>query len=287
MASVPPLPYKLTPYPVVANIEFAEGPIFDDRGYLYFVNYMERGTLGRMSPDGTVEVWVHTGGVANGLKYDGRGNIVAADNGGKRVTRFDTRTRAMEVLTDGYDGRPYGGPNDVCLDLQGNVYFSDPGRSSVENPVGAIYRIDMDADNRPAGVKRLEDNQVFPNGLAVHPDGKRFYFSNSWLNQIVGYDLASDGTISNRHIAVQFPNDTVDGIMFDEHDRLWVARWANSTVDMVDVDGGGILASYPAGGTNVTNLCWWEESLYVTVSGSHSIHRFDVGVRSARIVPGE
>ena len=74
----------------------------------------------------------------------------------------------------------------------------------------------------------------------MHPDGKRFYFANSWLNQIVGYDLASDGNLSNRHVAVQLPNDTVDGIMFDEYDRLWVARWANGTVDVVNVDKGEV-----------------------------------------------
>ncbi|MBM3958017.1 MAG: hypothetical protein FJ313_08205, partial [Gemmatimonadetes bacterium] len=102
-----PLPEKLTPYPVVANIAFAEGPAFDDAGNLYFVNYLETGTLGRMAPDGSVEVWVHTGGQANGLKYDGRGHMVAADHAALRVTRFHTRTRKMEVLADGCEGRPF------------------------------------------------------------------------------------------------------------------------------------------------------------------------------------
>ena len=41
------LPETITPYPVVANIDFAEGPIFDDAGNLYFVNYLESGTLGQ------------------------------------------------------------------------------------------------------------------------------------------------------------------------------------------------------------------------------------------------
>ena len=50
----PPLPEKITPYPVVANIDFAEGPIFDSHGNLYFVNYLRNGTLGKMTPDGTV-----------------------------------------------------------------------------------------------------------------------------------------------------------------------------------------------------------------------------------------
>ena len=62
-------------HPVVANITFPEGPAFDDRGNLYFVNYLVDGAIGRMTLDGTVSAWVHTGGSAGGLKYDGRGHI--------------------------------------------------------------------------------------------------------------------------------------------------------------------------------------------------------------------
>ena len=167
-SAAPELPDRLTPYPVVANIDFAEGPIFDDAGYLYFVNYLESGTLGRMAPDGTVEVWVHTGGRVNGLKFDGNGHIVGADYGGRRVTRFDLRTRKMEVLTDEFEGLAYNGPNDVCLDAAGNVYFTDPGDDSVPAP-GAVYRIDMGPDNRPARVRRLDGDLRYPNGLAYSP----------------------------------------------------------------------------------------------------------------------
>ena len=58
----PPLPDVLEPYPVVGDIAFAEGPVFDKQGNLYFVNYLTLGTLGRRTPDGTVSVWVNTGG---------------------------------------------------------------------------------------------------------------------------------------------------------------------------------------------------------------------------------
>ena len=278
-------PEQVVPYPVVANIAFAEGPIFDKNGYLYFVNYLREGTLGRMAPDGTVEVWVRTGGRANGLKCDGQGNIVAADMDGRRVTRFHPLTRQMQVLTDSFEGEPYLPTNDVCLDLQGNVYFSAPGDGSPDEPVGAVYRIDMDSENQPAGVKRLDDGIYYPNGLAVHPDQRRFFLAETGMNRILGYDLGPDGTALNRRIVHQFPNDTVDGMMFDEHGRLWIARWINGTVDVLDVDTGDLLISYDAGGSGVTNLCWWEESIYVTVAGRHSIHRMDVGVRGARVIP--
>lgn len=280
----PPLPASLVPYPVVSNIAFAEGPIFDDRGDLYFVNYLELGTLGRFSSDGTVEVWAHTGGQVNGLKYDGRGHIVAADHMGDRITRFDLRTRAMEVLTDGYEGTSYVGPNDIALDLKGNIYFSDSGKD--ENLAnGGVYRINVDSDNRPTGVDQLGLNMPFPNGLAVHPDQKRLFVGTSGTNSIHSYDIAADGTLTNDRVVREFPNDTVDGMQFDEHGRLWVARWMNGSVDVVDPDSGDLLASYAMGGTGVTNVAWWGKSLYVTVSGRNSIERLDVGVGPADIVP--
>ncbi len=285
--NTPDLPKDVTPYPVVASITFAEGPIFDRQGYLYFVNYLRQGTLGRMAPDGTVEVWVNTGGIANGLKCDGQGNIVAADFDRKRITRFDPLTRRMSVLTDNFEGEPYLAPNDVCLDLNGNVYFSAPGVDLGDDPLGSIYRIDMDNRNQPSGVRQLDDELAYPNGLAVHPDQRRLFLAESDTNRLLGYDINGDGTLTNKRTVRQFPNDTLDGMMFDEHGRLWIARWTNGTVDVVDVDSGDLLASYPAGGDQVTNLCWWEESIYVTVAGRNSIHRLDVGVRGAQIIPPE
>ncbi len=283
-SNAPPLPDTLTPYPVIANIDFAEGPIFDDAGNLYFVNYLESGTLGRMAPDGTVEVWVHTGGRVNGLKYDGDGHVVAADYGGKRVTRFDAMTRRMEILTDEFEGKPYLGVNDVCLDLAGNVYFTDPGPNE-QGSQGGVYRIAMDDRNRPAGVTRLDNLLPYPNGLAVHPGQDRLFVALSGLNSIAAYDLSPDGSISNRRTVHKFDGPTVDGMMFDEFGRLWVARWLHGAVAVLDVESGELLADYPMGGDRVTNLCWRGTSLYVTVAGRHSIERLDVGCRGAEIVP--
>jgi gluconolactonase len=284
-AEAPPLPDKVEPYPVVADIAFAEGPIFDRQGNLYFVNYHSLGTLGRRTPDGTVSVWVHTGGQANGLRVDGSGNIVVADYGGKRILRIHPITRRIEVLTGECEGKPYLGPNDVCLDLAGNIYFSDPTGSSKENPIGAVYRIRMSAENAVERVTCIAEELAFPNGLAVSPDHKRLYVAESGTNRLLCWDLQPGGGLTAKRTVVQFPTDTLDGIMFDEHGRLWVARWTNGTVDVVDVEKGALVKSYPAGGGQVTNLCWWGTDLYVTVAGQRSIHRMEVGVRGADIIP--
>jgi len=284
-AAAPPLPEKVEPYPVVGDIAFAEGPIFDQAGNLYFVNYHVLGTLGRRTPDGTVSVWVHTGGQANGLKVDARGNIVAADYGGKRITRFHPVTRQMEVLTSSCDGQAYRGPNDVCFDRAGNIYFTDPEGSGKSNPIGAVYRIAVSRDNAVERVTRIAEGLAYPNGLAVSPDQQRLYVAESDTNRLLCWDLKPDGSLANQRTIIEFPTSTLDGIMFDECGRLWIARWTSKTADVVDVEKGKLLKSYPAGGDQVTNLCWWGTSLYVTVAGQHSIHRLDVGVRSADIIP--
>lgn len=281
----PPLPDSAEPHPVVADIAFAEGPIFDRAGNLYFVNYHALGTIGRRTPDGTVSVWVQTGGQANGLKVDAAGNIIAADYGGKRILRIHPHTREIEVLTDDCEGEPYRGPNDVCLDAAGNIYFSDPPGSSAENPIGAVYRIEVGEEGAVKHVARAADGLAFPNGLAVSADQRRLYLAESGTNRLLCYDIQSDGTLSHQRTVIEFPNPTLDGMMFDEAGRLWIARWTNGTVDVVDVETGELLKSYPAGGDQVTNLCWWEKSIYVTVAGQHSIHRMDVGVPGAEIIP--
>jgi gluconolactonase len=282
----PPLPDRVEPRPVVTDIAFAEGPIFDAAGNLYFVNYLELGTIGRRTPDGTVSVWVHTGGQANGLKVDRDGNIIAADYGGKRILRIHPVTREIEVLTDSYEGAPYLGPNDVCFDAAGSIYFSDPPGSSKENPIGAVYRIELADDRSVVRVVRVADTLAFPNGLAVSPDQKRLYLAESETYRLLCFDIQPDGTLTGRRTVIEFPNATLDGMMFDEAGRLWIARWTNGTVDVVDVEKGKLLKSYPAGGDQVSNLCWWDASIYVTVAGQRSIHRMDVGVRAAGTLPG-
>jgi len=278
-AQAPPLPEKIVPYPVVADIDFAEGPIFDAKGNLYFVNYIRNGTIGRKTPDGTVSVWCEIGGQANGLKVDAEGYIIAADYGGKRILRIHPDGKRIQVVAESFQGQPFLGPNDVCLDLKGNIYFSDPTGSSKENPIGSVYRIAPDG-----AVMRLDTGLAFPNGLAVSPDQRRLYVAESSTNRLLAYDLHEDGTVSNKRVAMQFDTDTLDGIMFDEYGRLWIARWTNKTVDVVSEDGN-LLASIPADGDMVTNLCFWEKSVYLTVAGRHSIHRLDVGVGGAKILP--
>jgi gluconolactonase len=269
---VPPFPERIVPFPVVANIEHAEGPTFDAQGNLYFVNYVRNGTVGRMTPNGTVSVWCETGGQANGLKVDSERYIIAADVAARRILRIDPSGKDIETLTNQCDGEPYLGPNDVCLDMAGNIYFSDPCDADPAAPIGSVFRID-----KSRNVCRLVTGLRYPNGLAVTPDQKQLLVAETMTNRILAFGFQPDGRLGSARTLFQFATSSVDGIMFDEYDRLWVARWLNGTVDVITLKGE-LVAEIPAGGNKVTNLCFWEKSAYVTVDAAHSIFRLDAGV---------
>ena len=271
----PPFPGQFAAYPVVADIDFAEGPAFDPKGNLYFVNYIRNGTIGRKTPDGTVSVWCETGGKANGLKVDRDGFVIAADEGGRRILRIHPDGKRITVLADNYRGERFLGPNDVTLDLAGNIYFSDPKGSTRDKPVGAVYRI-----GRDGRVARLLPNLAFPNGLAVSPDQRRLFVVEVWAGRLIAGDLLPGGNVGPVAEIYRFPAPGMDGIAFDEFGRLWATRYQHGTVEVLS-QKGELLKSIPAGGTRVTNLVFWNKDVYLTVAGSHSIHRIHVGVEGA------
>ena len=281
-----PLPENVEPRLLVRGISFAEGPTFDSKGNLFFVNYKGNGNIGRRTPAGDVDVWLKLpdpaprpgGKVLHafpfGLKADVQDRLIAADYGGRRLLRIST-DKKVETLADSYEGRPFNNPNDVCLDRAGNIYFTDP-QGPDKDSVGAIY-----CYTAAGKVARLHTGLKYPNGLAVAPDQKTLYVSETWTRSVVAFDLAKDGTLSKQRLVYQFSTPTVDGLAVDEHGRIWVARLDNKSVDVLS-PAGKVLASYAVGGDRVTNLAWREKSLYVTVAGKvGAIYRLDVNVRGA------
>ncbi|MCC6863027.1 MAG: SMP-30/gluconolactonase/LRE family protein, partial [Bryobacterales bacterium] len=177
---------------------------------------------------------------------------------------------------DRCQGEPFLGPNDVCLDLAGNIYFSDPTGSTREKWIGGLYRID-----RKGNVLRLASGLGFPNGLAVSPDQKRLFVVEEWAGRLTAYDLRGDAGVGPPREIYRFAAPGMDGIMFDEAGRIWATRYQHGTIEVITQDGE-LVRSIAAGGTRVTNLCFRDKHVYVTVAGSHSIHRIHVGVDGAR-----
>lgn len=284
---------SVQPQLYATGFEFAEGPALDKDGNLYVVNYRTIGKIGRIAADGTAAVFCDLNELApvegrivraNGLKIDKQGRLLASDSGTGRLLRIAADGKAVEVLADKWNEKPFDSINDVALDLHGNIYFSDPGSSSGQKPIGSIYRYNIDDGT----VDRLATGLAYPNGLAITPDQQRLCLSESGLFRVLIFDIKDDGTLENRRVLVDFQkpvgeNVTAgefvpDGMIFDRQGRLYVAMWTNGITNVIDPADGTIIRQYDAGGGQSTNCHFHGGYLYTTVAAKEAVFRLKLDV---------
>ena len=222
---------------VVTTVAFTEGPTADDAGNVYFTEIMNQRIL-RMAPGGVVTVFREPSNAANGLIIDTQGRLVACEGAamkgnavhGKshlaatavlkpRVTRTDLKTSQVEVLADGFEGKPFVGPNDVTYDSAGRLYFTDLTG-------GAVYRIDLNGKL----TRLLTTPEVQrPNGISIAPDDKTLYLveannAENGARMIRAYDLQPDGSLKNMRVHYNFyPGRSADGLCMDTQGNLYAA----------------------------------------------------------------
>ena len=291
-------PDSIAPRLYATGFAFAEGPAFDEDGNLYVVNYREKGTIGRIASDGKAEIFCDLRELCpaegreprgNGLKIDAEGRLIVADQGAGRLLRVSRDGKQVEVLADRCAGRRFQEVNDVCLDLQGNIYFTDPAGSGAENPVGSFYLYDI----RTKGVSELDTGLAYPNGIAVTPDQKHLCVSETMQYRVLIYELSDERRVQHRRVLIDFQRAArqnypigkfmPDGMAFDADGRLYVAMWTNGVVNVIDpAEGnaeGKIVRQYDAGGLKTTNCCFFDGKLYTTVASKEAVFRLDLGVR--------
>jgi len=288
-----PPTHSIEPELYATGFEFAEGPALNAAGDLFVVNYRFNGTIGRIAHDGTAGIFCdlrqtepleERKSTANGLKVDSEGRLIVADSGAGRVLRMSADGKSVEVLADRCEGKRFNSINDVALDRGGSIYFSDPGGSSVKNPIGSVYRYDI----QTAKVTQLATGMAFPNGVAVTPDGQQFCVGESEKYRILIFDLTPGGKLANRRVLIDFPTETrgqiiggatpPDGMIFDAAGRLYVAMYTGGVINVVEVPSGKVLRQYKAGGDRATNCHFHKGYLYVTVAAKEAVFRLKLGV---------
>jgi len=291
----PDLPpnHSVQPEMYATGFEFAEGPALDAEGNLFMANYRRIGTIGRIAVDGTASVFCDlqkTAPVegrevrANGLKITPQGRLIAADVGAGRLLRIAVDGTNVEVLADRWEGKRFDNINDVALDREGNIYFSDPGESTVDKPTGSVYRYAI----KTAKVSRIATGLAYPSGLGVTPDQKHLCLSESARYRLLICDLTPGGEPSNQRVLIDFPTETrgeiiggatePDGLVFDSAGRVYVAMWTGGVINVVEVPSGKLIRQYDAGGNQVTNCHFHDGYLYTTVAAKEAVFRLKLGV---------
>lgn len=220
---------------VASSVAFTEGPTYHADGSVYFSDgandRIMRSAPGAQPGSGrALGVYRNPSGRANGLIFDLEGRLVACEGGSRRVTRTEKDGR-IAVLADSYQGKRFNSPNDLDIDKQGRLYFTDPrygDRSGMEMDKECVYRIDPDGK-----VTRVIDDLERPNGIAVSPDQKTLYVvdNNNSLRgsrKVYAYELRPNGSTGARRVIHDFGTSRGgDGMCLDSQGNLYVTAGLN------------------------------------------------------------
>jgi len=218
----------------VGSVAFLEGPAWHRDGSLYFTD-IPNDRIMHLSATGEMSVWKKPSGWANGLVFDHQGRLIAAEDHGRRISRYE-HDGAVTHLLDSFNGQPLNSPNDLAIDSRGRVYFTDPAYRKRETKlqkdasgeiVDGVYRIDG-----PGQVERLIVNEVsMPNGLIVSPGDEFLYVTDNDIRKngnrkLWRFALTEEGKLVANSKTLMFDWETEggpDGLAIDTEGRIYVA----------------------------------------------------------------
>lgn len=269
------------------GFKWSEGPFWSaaDGGGLLFAD-VPRNRIMRWTEARGITTWLEPSGYtgtaprggepgSNGMLLDPEGRAILCQHGDRRIARLE-KDGTFTTLADRFEGKRFNSPNDITRRSNGDLYFTDPPYGLVghendpgkELPTSGVFRV------TPAGeVTRLFDDLRYPNGIALSPDERTLYVSDSDPERAIwmAFDVKDDGGVTNGRV------------FFDATPMVKAGRKGLPDGMKVDARGnlfasgpGGILVLSPAGkhlGTLVTgeptsNCAWGDDggTLYMTAN---------------------
>lgn len=208
---------QTSPDLVMEGLAFGESPRWHD-GRLWLCNW-GTGEIVAVTGDGNSEIMLTVPAI---LPYsidwlpDGRLLVICGREGlllrreadGKLVTHADLRELSKS---------PW---NEIVVDGRGNIYVNGGGPAPAPGQhfgPGTIVLITPDG-----AVRQVAENIAFANGMAITPDNKTLIVAESHANRLTAFDIAADGTLSNRRVWAEL-DGYPDGICLDAEGAAWYA----------------------------------------------------------------
>lgn len=197
-----------------------EGPLWDvEQERIYWIDSFGNKIYRATAEGGEIETWDvpdKIGSIA--LRKDGRGAVIALRTG---LHLLDFASGEIDPLVDPEADVETTRMNDGKVDRKGRFVVGSMDMKE-EAPNGALYRLDTDFS-----CHRLTDGIMVSNGPCWSPDGRTFYFTDTWSEDIWAYDYDLDlGTISNRRTlcSTKGQDGVPDGSTVDAEGFVWNAQ---------------------------------------------------------------
>ncbi len=247
-------------------------------GRVYFTDIPDR-TIHIYDPGtGETSIFTENSGGTNGLWFQGNRLWACEDRIRRRLVSYeldhDGGEPVYHVHADRFNGGRLNSPNDLAVDPDSGVYFTDPrygNRNNLEQPVEGVYYQPAEGD-----LMRVLDNLARPNGIGLSPDGTTLYVADHGAGQILAYAITAPGVLEPQPVFYALPGrqNGPDGIWVDTLGRVYITVPSQQRLVIVDDQGQPIgRVHLPENPTNVT-MNADESTLYVTAG--RSLYRVDV-----------
>ena len=263
----------------LAEVDAHEGPAyFADENALYFTTLPRPGVGGSPSVQikrlplddpGDISVLVADANGANGMASDGDGRLIVCEQGSRwqlaRISRIDRTTGEREPIVEAWRGLALNSPNDVVVASDGGIWFTDPSYGHLQGfrppPVVGDFVYRHDPAKRQTTV--VSDGFDKPNGIALSPDERTLYVTDSGANQepgsycvtrphhIKAFDVTDGARLSGERLFAVVAPGFPDGLKVDQDGRVYASSF--SGVQVFD-PGGQLLGEIHLPGT--VNFCF-------------------------------
>jgi len=155
------------------------------------------------------------------------GRLLRRESDGSLVTHAD-----LSRLSD-----PPAG-NELVVDGRGNAYVNGGGfdlMAGEEFAPGIVVLVTPDGSAR-----QVADGIAFPNGMVVTPDDSTLIVAESYAKRLTAFDIAADGSLSNRRVWADLQDGVPDGICLDAENAVWYGDVPNKRCVRVR-EGGEVL----------------------------------------------
>ena len=216
----------------------SEGPVWDGKVLLY--TRIQQSRIMQFDPaSGALTVFRENTNYTNGLAYDSKGRLYGcvggADGNNRRISRFEPDGGEI-VLSDNFEGKRFNIPNDLVVDPEMRVWFTDPFYEGAAGPWSkdrthkdldhdSVYRLDPQSDGSYT-ITRLTFDTTRPNGLLFSAENKVLYVAQSGrleteYRQLRAYSVNDDLSLGPAKVLHDFGEHRgIDGMCLDSEGNI-------------------------------------------------------------------
>jgi len=223
------------------GIYFGEGPRWRN-GRLWFSDFYAH-AVKSVSPAGDLRTEFEIDDQPSGLGWMPDGSMLIVGMTKRQVLRR-TADGKVSVHAD-LSGIATFHCNDMVVDAEGRAFVGNFG-FNLDEEVASRPVEDVIANHKtaklacvsPSGKVRVAaEDMHFPNGSVITPDGKTLIVGETVGFCLTAFDIASDGSLSNRRVWAPTLPRIPDGICLDAEGAVWFAN--PMTTECVRIAEGG------------------------------------------------